>query len=151
MQKFLASGRMVKDAEIKMMQSGKQLASFTIAVQRDFKNKETGNYESDFFSCVAFGGTAEYIGNYVQKGNKVLICGKMQNNNWEKDGVKHYGDKIVVENCEGLTPKKHTPEYGYDSSTGEVTEDYGGKDSKSSKGEMESFGKPVPFSEEIPF
>ena len=112
MQKFLASGRMIKDAEIKMMQSGKQLASFTIAVQRDYKNKETGNYESDFFNCVAFGFTAEYVGNYLTKGSKLIVEGKLQNDSWEKDGVKHYSTKVIAEKVEGCDSKKKQSEQG---------------------------------------
>ena len=110
MNKVIMSGNVTKDVQVTMSKSGKAICNFSIAVKQDYKTD--GEYKSDFFNCVAFGGTAEYIGNYVQKGNKVLICGKMQNNNWEKDGVKHYGDKIVVENCEGLTPKKPHSEQG---------------------------------------
>lgn len=108
MQRFIASGNLTKEPEVKITKNGKAMAIFTIAVKQDFKTD--GEYKSDFFNCVAFGFTAEYVGNYVQKGNKVLICGKMQNNNWEKDGVKHYGDKVIVDNCEGLTPKKKNEE-----------------------------------------
>ena len=97
------SGNVTKDVQVTMSKSGKAICNFSIAVKQDYKTD--GEYKSDFFNCVAFGSTAEFIGNYIVKGNKVLICGKMQNNNWEKDGVKHYGDKVVVDNCEGLTPK----------------------------------------------
>ena len=128
MNKCIMSGNVTRDPQISMSKSGKQIVNFSIAVKQDYKTD--GEYKSDFFNCVAFGGTAEYIGNYIVKGNKVLICGKMQNNNWEKDGVKHYGDKIVVENCEGLTPKKSHSDQG---------------DS------MEGFGSQVAFDEEIPF
>ena len=112
MQKFIASGNVTKDPAITMSNNGKAIANFRIAVRQEFKTD--GEYKSDFFSCVAFGYTAEFIGNYVQKGNKVLICGRLQNESWEKDGVKHYMTKVIVENCEGLTPKKKTGEQGFD-------------------------------------
>lgn len=104
MQKFIASGNLTKDPEVKITKNGKAMAIFTIAVKQDFKTD--GEYKTDFFNCIAFGFTADYIGNYLQKGNKCLICGRVQNESWEKDGVKRYATKIIVENCEGLTPKK---------------------------------------------
>lgn len=103
MNKFLASGNVTKDPAITMSKNGKAIANFSIAVRQDFKTD--GEYKSDFFNCVAFGFTADYVGNYITKGNKVLICGRLQNESWEKDGVKHYATKVIVENCEGLTPK----------------------------------------------
>lgn len=112
MQKWIASGNVTKEPQITMSKAGKPIANITIAVRQDFKT--AGEYKSDFFNCVAFGYTAEYIGNYVQKGNKVLICGRLQNESWEKDGVKHYATKVIVDNCEGLTPKKKTGEQGFD-------------------------------------
>ena len=104
MNKVIMSGNVTKDIQVTMSKSGKAVCNFSIAVKQDFKTD--GEYKSDFFNCVAFGYTAEYIGNYVQKGNKVLICGRLQNESWEKDGVKHYATKVIVENCEGLTPKQ---------------------------------------------
>ena len=103
MNKVIMSGNVTKDPQISMSKAGKPIANFSIAVRQDFKTD--GEYKSDFFNCVAFGHTAEYIGNYVQKGNKILICGRLQNESWEKDGVKHYATKVIIENCEGLTPK----------------------------------------------
>ena len=112
MNKFIASGNVTKDPAITMSKNGKAIANFSIAVRQDFKTD--GEYKSDFFNCVAFGFTADYVGNYITKGNKVLICGRLQNESWEKDGVKHYATKVIVENCEGLTPKKKTGEQGFD-------------------------------------
>ena len=124
MNKVIMSGNVTKDPQISMSKAGKPIANFSIAVRQDFKTD--GEYKSDFFNCVAFGHTAEYIGNYVQKGNKILICGRLQNESWEKDGVKHYATKVIADSCEGLTPKK--------------------KDNG-----MESFGKPMEMDIEIPF
>ena len=105
MNKIIISGNIVKDPQVTMSKAGKAICNITIAVKQDFKTD--GEYKSDFFNCVAFGHTAEYIGNYLQKGNKCLICGRLQNESWEKDGVKHYATKVIVDSCEGLTPKKH--------------------------------------------
>ena len=108
MNKVIMSGNVTKDPQISMSKAGKPIANFSIAVRQDFKTD--GEYKSDFFNCVAFGYTAEYIGNYVQKGNKVLICGRLQNESWEKDGVKHYATKVIADSCEGLTPKQKNEE-----------------------------------------
>ena len=112
MNKVIMSGNVTKDPQISMSKAGKPIANFSIAVRQDYKTG--GEYKSDFFNCVAFGYTADYIGNYVQKGNKVLICGRLQNESLEKDGVKHYATTLIVENCEGLTPKKKAGEQGFD-------------------------------------
>lgn len=104
MNKIFISGNITKDPQITMSKAGKAIANITIAVKQEFKTD--GEYKSDFFNCVAFGHTAEYIGNYLTKGNKCLICGRLQNESWEKDGVKHYATKVIIDSCEGLTPKK---------------------------------------------
>ena len=124
MQKWIATGNITKEPAITMSKAGKPICNFTIAVRQDYKTD--GEYKSDFFNCVAFGATAEYIGNYLVKDNKCAVVGKLQNESWEKDGVKHYMTKIICEQVEGLTPR--------------------------AKDNMESFGKPLEINEDsIPF
>lgn len=122
MNKIFMIGNVTKDPAISLSKAGKPICNFTIAVRQDYKTD--GEYKSDFFNCVAFGATAEYIGNYLSKGNKCAVCGKLQNDVWEKDGTKHYMTKIICESVEGLTPKQKT---------------------------MESFGSSAPMDEDIPF
>lgn len=95
MQKFQAIGRLTKDVEVKITPNGKTVAGFTIAVRRDYKNAE-GKYDSDFFNCQAWGKTGETIGNYVTKGQRLYVEGKLQNRSWDKDGQKHYITEVIV-------------------------------------------------------
>ena len=104
MNKVFFSGNITKDVQISMSKAGKPIANITIAVRQDYKTD--GEYKSDFFSCVAFGATAEFIGNYLTKGSKVLVVGKLKNEQWEKDGTTHYMTKVIIENIEGLDKKK---------------------------------------------
>lgn len=99
MNKVFLSGRLTADAEIKYSQDGKAVARFNFAVNRRFKRD--GESEADFFSCIAFGKTAETFEKCnVAKGTKLLIDGEMRNNNYEKDGVKRYGMQVVVNSFE---------------------------------------------------
>lgn len=107
MNKILLSGRAVAEPELKYLPGdGKAVCTFKIAVRRDFKNKN-GEYESDFFSCVSFGKTGELIGEYVKKGDLFPIWGKSQNRMWEKDGVKHYINEVMVEGFD-FPPKQQS-------------------------------------------
>lgn len=103
MNKIILCGNICKDLEIKYYNDKKNIKN-TIAVRRDFKNKE-GNYDSDFFNFTIWGVQAEFLNNYAKKGDKILICGKMLNNNYEKDGQMIYSNDIQVETVEILSSK----------------------------------------------
>lgn len=78
----------------------------TIAVQRKFKNKETGQYESDFITFVAWGATAEFIGKFFTKGQKIGLTGRIQTGSYtNKDGQKVYTTEVMVEDAEFVTPR----------------------------------------------
>lgn len=79
-------GRLTKEPEIHVSQSGTSLAKFTLASGRDFKRE--GEPTADFIPCTAFGKTAEVVEKFLHKGSKVFISGVMQNDAYEKDGVK---------------------------------------------------------------
>jgi len=97
MNKILLSGRAVAEPELKFLTDGKAVCTFKLAVRRDFKNKE-GNYESDFFSCIAYGKTGELMAEWIKKGSLFPIWGKSQNRTYtNKDGVKVYINEVVVE------------------------------------------------------
>lgn len=99
MNKVIFLARLGKDPEIRYAQaSGNAIASFSIAVNRRFKRDNEP--DADWFNCVAFGKTAEFCEKYLHKGSKVLVEGEVQNDNYEKDGVKHYGTKIVINQIE---------------------------------------------------
>ena len=88
-------GNLVKDIELKGQEGN--VASFMVAVQRQFKDKQTGEYESDFISCKAFGNTAAILAKHFSKGNKIGISGRWQSGNYENNqGQKVYTNDLVV-------------------------------------------------------
>lgn len=99
-------GNLGKDPEIRYTGSGIAVAKFSLAVQRPFKNKQTNEYETDWFNCTAFRKTAELIADSFSKGSKIAFIGRVQNNNYTKDdGTKVYRDVILVENLTFIEPK----------------------------------------------
>lgn len=97
MNRVILIGRLTKDPEIRTS-SNYTIASFSIAVDRKYKRE--GEAEADFFNCTAFNKTAEFVEKYCKKGTKMVVEGRVQNDNYEKDGVKHYGVKIMVDSLE---------------------------------------------------
>jgi len=108
MNKVILMGRLTKDPEVRYTNGGKTIGSFSIAVDRRFKSE--GQPEADFFTCVTFGKQAEFVEKYLKKGTKILLGGQIQNNNYEKDGVKHYNTQIVVDEIEFAESKKSQSE-----------------------------------------
>ena len=99
MNKTILSGRLCADPEVRYGASGNAIASFNLAVDRRFKRD--GDADADFFKCVAFGKTAEFIEHYFHKGNKILIEGEVRNNNYtDKDGKMVYGTQILISQVE---------------------------------------------------
>jgi single-strand DNA-binding protein len=98
-------GRLTADPESKALNSGKSLASFSIAVRRPFKNQD-GEYESDFFDVRAFGRTAEYCIKYLGKGRLISVEGRLQQDRWEKDGQKRSRIVIIASSVQGLDRAK---------------------------------------------
>ena len=106
MNKVIQIGRTTQSIELKKTTSGKSVASFGIAVKRNFKNAN-GEYESDFFNCVAYSNLADTMNLYVKKGDMIAIEGRLQTRKYtDKDGNNRYSTEIIVENVEFLTPKK---------------------------------------------
>ena len=99
MNKTILLGRLTKDPEIKYTQSGKAVASFTLAVDR--RKSANGDSQADFISCVAWEKTAETIGNYCGRGQQIAVEGRIQSRSYEaKDGSKRYVTEIVVQSME---------------------------------------------------
>ncbi len=100
MNKVVLMGNLTKDVEVRYTQSGKAFMRVGIGVSRKVKNSD-GKYDSDFFNLVAWDKTAEFFGRYLAKGSKVLIEGRLQNNDYtDKNGSKHYAVDVIVENVE---------------------------------------------------
>lgn len=97
--KCIFLGRIVNDLEIKQTPNGVSVLTFTIAVDRNFKNAN-GEYDTDFIKCVAFRSVSEFIGKYFYKGRMIAIDGHMQNRSYEdKNGDKRYITEIIVDNA----------------------------------------------------
>ena len=102
-------GRMTKDPELRRTNTGKAVATFSLAVRNDFKNAE-GNYDSTFLDFVAFDVKAETICKYAHKGDRIAIAGKSAPRYYEnKEGRKVRIDEIKVNDFEFLEPKKDRP------------------------------------------
>lgn len=97
---IVLTGRLTRDPEVKVGQSGKVFTRFSIAVDRTFKKGEV-----DFINCVAFGKTAELIGEYLRKGDKAGFQGALQTNRYEKDGEKRTSYDVAVNQIEFLSNK----------------------------------------------
>ena len=92
-------GRLTRDPELRRTGSGTPVASFTIAVDRDFSNKESGEKETDFIDIVAWRSTAEFVSKYFTKGRMAVVSGRLQIRNWtDKEGNKRRNAEVVADN-----------------------------------------------------
>ena len=92
-------GRMTRDPEIRRTGSGTAVASFTLAVDRDFSGKDGGEKETDFIDCTAWRNTAEFVSKYFTKGRMAVVSGRLQIRNWtDKEGNKRRSAEVVAEN-----------------------------------------------------
>lgn len=97
MNKFIGLGRLTKNPELRSTQNGLKVASFTLAINRNFKNKE-GKYDADFLNCQAFKNTAEFIEKYFKKGSMMAITARVQTRNYDdNDGKKRFVTEFIVE------------------------------------------------------
>lgn len=95
--KIVLQGRLCKDPGLRHTQSGTAVTSFTLAVDRDSKNKETGERQVDFIDCVAWRNTAEFAANYFSKGRMAVVEGRLQIRDWtDKDGNKRKSAEVLV-------------------------------------------------------
>lgn len=107
-------GRLVKDPEVRYTNTGKCVAGFTLAVNRPFKNEE-GQQEADFINCIVFNKSAETIGNYVHKGQRLLLEGRMQTRSYDaKGGSRRYVTEVIVNHFEFIEQKKDSNSGGFD-------------------------------------
>lgn len=105
MNEIILSGRLVKDPEVRYTQTQKVVTLFSLAVSREVKN-EQGNYDADFFNCVAWGKTAELMGNTLKKGARILLSGRVQIRNYESNGERKYITEVIVNKFEYLDRKE---------------------------------------------
>ena len=93
-------GRLVRDPELRRTGSGIAVASFTVAVDRDFGGRDGGEKETDFIDCVAWRQTGEFVSKYFTKGRMIVVSGRLQIRSWnDKDGNKRRTAEVVADNC----------------------------------------------------
>lgn len=109
-------GRLTRDPELRYTQSQTPVASFTLAVDRDFQNRESGEKQTDFIDCVAWRSTAEFVNKYFQKGSMAAVCGRLQLRDWvDKEGNKRRNAEVVVENIYFGESKRRDSDASYGS------------------------------------
>lgn len=127
MNNIVLLGHLTKDADIRSTQSGKVVASFTLAVDRPYT--QNGKREVDFIACQIWGKSAEVLGKSVHKGQRVLLEGRLQIRQYtDKNGNKRTAAEVVTDRFEFIERKEQTAPQS-----------------------MEDFGQQMPFDEEIPF
>lgn len=136
--KIFVQGRLVADPELRHTQSGIAVASFRLAVERDFKDQDTGERKADFINVVAWRQTGEFVSQYFSKGRMAIAEGRLQIRDYtDRDGNKRTAAEVVAEHVYFSDSKQSTaseggnaPESGYSAPTAtdqftELTDDDG--------------------------
>ena len=96
---IVLQGRLVRDPEMRSTQSGVAVASFTLAVDRDFSGRDGGEKQTDFIDCTAWRHTAEFVSKYFSKGRMAVVSGRLQIDNYtDNDGNKRKSAKVIADN-----------------------------------------------------
>ena len=97
--KIFIMGRLTRDPELRRTQTGTPVASFSLAVDRDFKDKSTGERTTDFIDVVVWRQTGEFVSRYFTKGRMAVVEGRLQIRDWtDKDGGRRRSAEVVAEN-----------------------------------------------------
>ena len=158
MNKVILMGRLTRDPEVRYSQGASQtsVARFSVAVDRRFKRE--GEPDADFFNCTAFGKTAEFVERYLHKGTKIVLSGRIQNDNYtNKDGQMVYSVRIIVDDVEFAESKNASGANaggGYNNAGGYNNRGYagGGSSAPAPSGAGDVFMNiPDVIDEELPF
>lgn len=154
MNKVILMGRLTRDPEVRYTQSrnGEQMAiaKFSIAVDRRFqRNNQDGNEATaDFFNCTAFGRQGEFVEKYLKQGTKVVLTGRIQNDNYtNKNGEKVYSVQIIAEEIEFAESKAASQGGGYQPASGDGARDMGAGNASPS----EFMSVPEGITNDLPF
>lgn len=105
--RVILAGRMARDPELRRTQSGTPVTSFTLAVDRDFKD-QNGEKPTDWIDCVAWKGSAEFVSRYFQKGDLCIVDGRLQVREWtDKDGNNRRTSEVSVNSAYFGNSKTH--------------------------------------------
>ena len=109
-------GRLTRDPELRRTGSGIAVASFSVAVDRDFGGRDGGERETDFIDCVAWRQTGEFVSKYFTKGSMIVVSGRLQIRGWtDKEGNKRRSAEVVADNVyfgESKRSSDGAPSYG---------------------------------------
>ncbi len=105
--RVVISGNLTRDPELRRTQSGMAIMSFGVAVNDRRRNQQTGEWEdyANFIDCTMFGNRAESLSNYLSKGTKVAIEGKLRWSQWERDGQKRSKIEVIVDELEFMSSR----------------------------------------------
>ncbi|MBC3900533.1 single-stranded DNA-binding protein [Acetobacterium malicum] len=113
MNKVILVGRLTRDPEVKNTTTGKAVATFTLAVDRRFKNKD-GQKEADFVPIVVWGKQAEFAGQYLSKGSQIGVSGRLQVRSYDaQDGQRRYVTEVVADEINFLSSSRKDSNAGF--------------------------------------
>ena len=117
--KIIIMGRLTRDPELRHTQSGTAVASFSLAVDRDFKDKTTGEKSTDFIDIVAWRRTAEFVSRFFTKGRMAVVEGRLQLRDWtDRDGNKRRTAEVIADNVYFGDSKRDAEAGGYAAPSG---------------------------------
>ena len=112
--RIILMGRLTRDPELRHTQTGTPVASFSLAVDRDFKDKQTGEKATDFIDIVAWRQTAEFVSRFFTKGRMAVVEGRLQIRDWtDKEGGKRRSAEVVADNVYFGDSKRDAEAGGY--------------------------------------
>lgn len=107
MNKVILIGRLVRDPELKTTTTGVSVTTFSIAVERNYVNEETGQRDADFINCLSWRKQAENIARYCTKGSQIALEGRLQVRSYDdRDGNRRFVTEVVADNVTFLSSKK---------------------------------------------
>lgn len=144
--KVFVMGRLARDPELRRTQSGTAVASFTLAVDRDYKDKSSGERGVDWINCVAWRQSAEFVSRYFTKGRMAVVEGKLQARKWtDKEGNKRVSVEVVADQVYFGDSKKDDGGYNQGYSQGGYPGGYGQPAPAQNFAEMEDDDGELPF------
>lgn len=156
MNRVVLVGRLTKDPELRYTPSGAAVATFTLAVNRPFKDQQ-GENQADFINCVVWRKQAENAANFLKKGSLAGVDGRLQSRSYEaQDGRKVYVTEVVAESVQFLEPKSNsnTRSQGFNNQANAAS-NYGGNGSNTNLNDNDPFAnndKPIDISDDdLPF
>jgi len=145
--KVILVGNLGNDPETRFLTNGDAVTNITIATSESWKDKNTGQKQekTEWHKVVFFRKLAEVAGEYLRKGSKVYIEGKLQTRMWEKDGQKHYSTEIVANEMQMLDSRTASDNQGQDARLGQQAPQKPNQAATSFQAPDDGFSQDVPF------